>query len=116
MSARCLRCGAGNEWIEGKATHRAEAAPQASGGREDVVVAARKIAAAFGSGNHHRHVHELVAAVENLKDDVPRSLTRKEIATITKKTYYAWRAAQPYSAVDTVWIAIADAILARGKG
>ena len=25
MTARCLRCGAGNEWIEGTATHKAVA-------------------------------------------------------------------------------------------
>ena len=28
MTARCLRCGAGNEWIEGKATHTAETIPE----------------------------------------------------------------------------------------
>ena len=28
MTARCLRCGAGNEWIEGKATHTAAPIPE----------------------------------------------------------------------------------------
>ena len=28
MTARCLRCGAGNEWIEGKATHTAATIPE----------------------------------------------------------------------------------------
>lgn len=42
MSARCLGCGAGNEWIEGKATHERCAARAAEQHVEAALADARR--------------------------------------------------------------------------